>query len=296
LYHNNGDGTFTRVLTGSIVNDGGISAGATWGDIDNDGDIDLFVANDNGQNNFLYINTGDGSFTKDSTSIIANDGGRSIGGCFGDVDNDCDLDLFVTNRSGENNFFYVNNGDGTFTKDTSSVIASDAGNSLGSNWADYDNDGDLDLFVTNAGQDNFFYENNGDGTFMKNLTSIVANEGGNSVACAWADYNNDGYLDLFVSNSFVNDYLYRNNGNTNSWINVLCVGTLSNRSAIGARVRAKTTINGFPVWQIRDVEGQSGQRSQNSLNVEFGFGNATIIDTILVEWPSGVHSGCWRGE
>jgi hypothetical protein len=155
-------------------------------------------------------------------------------------------------------------------------------------WWDYDNDGDLDLFVTNhLGYDNFLYDNNGNGTFTKNVSSIVANDGGFSETCTVGDYDNDGDLDLFVSNVTENNFLYLNNGNSNSWINILCEGTLSNRSGIGAKVRTMATIGGNPVWQLRQV-GESGYRSQNSLNVEFGFGDATIIDSLTIEWPSGI--------
>jgi hypothetical protein len=288
LYRNNGDGTFTRITTGSLVTDGGSSRSAGWADYENDGDADLFVANAAGEDNFFYVNNGDGTFRKDTTSIIANDGGFSVGSSWADYDNDGDLDLFVTNTLGEDNFFYVNNGDGTFRKDTTSIIANDGGFSVGSSWADYDNDGDLDLFVCNTGADNFLYQNNGDGTFTKITNSIVANDGGNSEGCTWADYDNDGDLDLFVSNNGMqNNFLYANNGNGNGWVNITCTGVTSNRSGIGTNIRAKATINGQPIWQQREIEGQTGSRGQNSLNVEFGFGNATIIDTLKITWPSG---------
>jgi len=77
----------------------------------------------------------------------------------------------------------------------------------------------LDLFVSNAGN-NFFYINNGDSTFTKDTTSIIANDGGNSETSMWGDYDNDGFMDLFVSNSYQNNFLYHNNGNSNSWINI----------------------------------------------------------------------------
>ena len=287
LYHNNGDGTFAKIIAGDIVMDGGISKSASWGDYDNDGDSDLFVAN--AGDDFLYQNNGDGTFTKDTTSIVANDGGNSAGSSWGDYDNDGDLDLFVCNILGQDNFLYRNDGTGMFTKDTTSIVANDGGSSAGSGWGDYDNDGDLDLFVANTDyQDNFLYQNNSDGTFTKDTTSIVANDGGLSESCAWADYDNDGDLDLIVSNVFQPKFLYRNNGNSNSWINILCIGVSSNRSGIGAKVRAMATINGKTCWQLREVESQSGSRSQNSLNIEFGFGDATIIDSLTIEWPSGI--------
>ena len=126
LYHNNGDGTFTRITTGDIVNDGGNSYSSTWGDYDNDGYLDLFVANS--VQNFLYHNNGDSTFTKITTGSIVNDVGNSIGQSWCDYDNDGDLDLFLANNN-ENNALYSNNGDGTFTKITTGVVVNDGGNS-----------------------------------------------------------------------------------------------------------------------------------------------------------------------
>jgi len=287
LFHNNGNGSFTKITSGAIVSDGGTSRSASWADYDNDGDSDLHVSNEGFENDFFYINNGDGTFTRDSTIIITMDGRNSRGGSWGDYDNDGDLDLFVANNSG-GNFLYQNDGNGSFIIDTSSVVSEKAA-SFNGIWFDYNNDGDLDLFVANhLGYDNFLYDNNGDGTFTKNTSSIVANDGGFSETCASGDYDNDGDLDLFVSNVTENNFLYRNNGNSNSWMNILCEGTVSNRSGIGATVRAKATINGNPVWQLRQVEAQGGYRNQNSLNVEFGFGDATIIDSLTIEWPSGI--------
>jgi len=247
LFHNNGDSSFIKITTGIIVNDASYSEGCCWGDYDNDGDLDLFVANNNDQDNNLFSNNGDGTFTKITTGIVVNDKGNSMGGSWGDFDNDGDLDLFVTNWLDQNNFLYANNGDGTFTKILSSPVVSDAGHSWGSAWGDFDNDGDLDLFVANAGnQKNFLYSNKGDGTFEKISTGIVVEESVTSTSVSWGDYNNDGFLDLFVSSEDnQKNCLYANNGNGNNWINIKCVGTISNHSAIGAKVRVKAIINGI---------------------------------------------------
>lgn len=295
LYKGNGDGTFTKITTGDIVNDGGASLGCSWGDYDNDGYQDLFVANANfgaGQNNFLYHNNGDGSFTKITTGSIVTDGGNSTGGSWGDYDNDGDLDLIVPNYFNTNNFFYRNDGGGTFTSITTGVIAADGGSSVGSAWGDYNNDGHLDLFVSNDNnQNNALYENNGDGTFTKITSGDIVNDGGRSNGSIWGDYDNDGDLDMFVTNgdqpTAQNNSLYKNDGNSNNWINILCKGVVSNRSAIGTRVIVKAVINGSPVTQIREIFGQTGYNSQNSLNVEFGLGNASIIDSLIITWPNG---------
>ena len=283
LYHNNDNRTFTKITAGDMVNDGRNSFSAGWGDYDNDGRLDLFVTNW-GQNNFLYRNLGNGTLI--TTDAIVNGGGDSAGAGWGDYDNDGDLDLFVANY-GQNNLLYQNNGNGTFTGITGSAIVNDGGNSYGSSWGDYDNDGDPDLFVANYGQNNFLYRNNGDGTFTRITGGAIVNDGGNSTGCAWGDYDNDGDLDLFVANFGQDNFLYRNNGNGNNWINIHVVGTVSNLSAIGAKVKVKAAIKDKPVWQMQEISGQTGAFSQNSLNAEFGLAKATIVDSLQIEWPTG---------
>ncbi len=288
LYHNNGNGTFTKILTGDIVNDGGNSAVGIWADYDNDWDLDIFVSNAGGENNFLYSNNGDGLFTKITEGDIVNDVGNSSSASWGDYDNDLDSDLIVTNRVYPFNILYKNNSDGTFTKITTGIVVSDSGDFAGSSWGDFDNDGDLDLFIaTRQYQNNVLYSNNGDGTFSKITGEIVVNDASWSIATGWCDYDNNGHLDLFVTNSNQNNFLYANNGNNNSWINIKCNGTsFTNNFAIGTRVKIKAVVNGNEVWQMQEISAQTGNRGQNSLNVEFGLGDAALIDSLLVEWPA----------
>src|SRR5439155_143910 len=203
---------FTAITNGPVVKDGGDSTGCAWGDYDNDGFLDLFVSNEQGQNNFLFHNNGDGSFAKIISGNIVNDGGASYGCTWGDYDNDGFLDLFVANLN-ENNFLYHNNGDGTFTKVTSGRIVSDGGASQGCAWGDYDNDGLLDLFVANRNQINFLYHNDGNGAFTAITNGAIVNDVDYSWSPAWVDYDNDGFLDLFVANGPAsgagqNDFLY----------------------------------------------------------------------------------------
>ncbi|MGH7453435.1 MAG: FG-GAP repeat domain-containing protein, partial [bacterium] len=163
LYRNNRNGTFTQITGGNIVTDGGSSMGGAWGDYDNDGDADLFVANRQGENNFLYRNEGSGAFVKITTGNIVTDGGNSNSSSWVDLDNDGDLDLYVINFS-EADFLYRNDGNGTFTRITTGPPVTDISFSITGVWADYDNDGDLDLFISNGGnQNNFLYRNEGTG-------------------------------------------------------------------------------------------------------------------------------------
>jgi hypothetical protein len=257
------------------------------------------VSNEVG-NNSLFHNNGNGTFTKVTTGSIVTDGGHHSGGCaWGDYDNDGFLDLFVANGTfsgSENNFLYHNNGNGTFTRITNGTVATDTGKSISCAWGDYDNDGFLDLFVTNEGGPgvfptvvNFLYHNNGDGTFTKVTTGSLANEYSDSFGCSWADYDNDGFLDLFVARGDDRgNYLYHNNGNTNGWISVKPVGRVSNRSAIGAKVRVEAVIGGVRRRQLREISGGNGCNGQSALWANFGLGDATNIDLVRIEWPSGI--------
>jgi hypothetical protein len=154
---NNGDGTFTRITSGPIVNDTGYSAGFVWGDYDNDGLLDLCLATSDGELH-LFHNDGDGEFTR---NLLGEPSYYQVP-TWVDYDNDGHLDLFVT-ESGRNRLFH-NNGDGTFTELRSPIVAREGGNSCGVAWADYDNDGFADLVVANTYLPNggmYMYHNNG---------------------------------------------------------------------------------------------------------------------------------------
>jgi hypothetical protein len=216
LYHNNGDGTFTKVTGQPLVNDNGKSDGASWGDYNNDGKPDLCVVNWYGQNNLLYKNDGGGNFTFMSSSIVSNDGGYSETCSWGDYDNDGYLDLYVTNSDPPfNNFLYRNNGSGDFIKMDSAIVV-ETFTSRGVNWIDYDNDGEQDLFITNENnQKNNLYSNGGFGVFEKITTGDLVNDVGNSWTASWGDIDNDGDMDVFVGNWGQVDCLYLNDGSGN---------------------------------------------------------------------------------
>jgi hypothetical protein len=243
------------------------------------------------------LNLGGGSFGQVTSGSIATDSEHSYDPAWADYDNDGYLDLFVAARVAdrENNMLYHNDGGGTFTRMTSDVvgsIASDPAIFAGCAWGDFDNDGFVDLFVTHGDDINYLYHNNGDGSFTRILTGSLVNDVGHSVGCAWADYDNDGFLDLFVAKGGTvggpqNNGLYRNNGNKNNWLKVKCVGTVSNRSAIGAKVRAKATIGGKTFWQLREISAGSAI-NPTPLEAHFGLGDATNVDTLRIEWPSGI--------
>ncbi|MFT6802688.1 MAG: hypothetical protein ACJA2N_001878 [Salibacteraceae bacterium] len=291
LYKNNGDGTFTQITNSALVQEAKYSIGATWADYDNDGDMDVFVPATTGQSNSLFRNNGAGDFEKMTNVGISTDNSNSVGSSWGDIDNDGDLDLFVTNTSGQDNLLYLNDGDGTFTQVHSGLIVSDGGYSSSSSLVDIDNDGDLDIYVCNDQSDsNALYINDGNGNFIKPQTIVTADLG-NSYSQAWSDFDNDGDLDLLVGNhsNERNAFFENTRTNCNNWFGLKLTGTNSNRSAIGARIWVKATINGQSKWQLKEVSGQTGggAGSQNSLKALFGLADATSVDSVVVLWPSG---------
>ncbi len=293
LFRNMGDGTFEEISAGGIVLDSYASRSVDWIDYDNDGDSDIFVTNESNQKNSLYQNDGAGNFTKITNLSFLNSTKNSAGSSWADIDNDGDFDLFVANYQGQENELYFNNGDGTFSEVTGESIVTEQGWSFGSAFADADNDGDLDLFICNAfggTQKNSFYINNGDGSFIKDVTSSPSSQTGWTFGGAWGDYNNDGFMDLVLANCKDDNQknsLYKNDGNDNNWFKLSCEGVQTNRSAIGTVVKAKATINGESVWQTRRIAGQGGYNCQNSLVVHFGLGEATMIDSLEIIWGNG---------
>jgi len=290
LYRNRTDGTFGKVLDDVIVMEVTRSACASWSDYDNDGDPDLFASSEGEGPNRLYRNNGNGTFTKITSAPPAMEGGASAGCAWADYNNDGLSDLFVAKLYGEQNLLYQNTGHGTFGKILDGSVVADSCYSVGCAWGDYDNDGFVDLFVANwSGQDNCLYRNNGDGSFSKVTSGSVSNDGASSRGCAWGDCSNDGFLDLFVTNEVGEDNLfYRGNANGNRWLKLTLVGTLSNRSAIGAKVRLRALIKGKPLWQLREISGGTGYGSQDGLLAHFGLGDATSVDVLRIEWPSGM--------
>jgi hypothetical protein len=290
LYRNTG-GDFEKITQGIIVTHSAQSNSASWSDFDNDGFMDCYVANAwDDSRDCLYHNTGDGFEKLEGQDIVETEK-TTWGGSWGDYDNDGDMDIFICcseyNSLPESmNFLYNNTGDGNFVQVENQAIVTDQGYSFSSSWGDYDNDGDLDLFVANTGI-NFLYQNDGIGNFSRISGEELVSEENSSGSAVWGDYDRDGDLDLFVGNDMSeNNVLYKNNGNENNWINIKCIGTNSNLSAIGTKVRLKSIINGNPVWQLREISGKTGKNGQNSLNVHFGLLDANIIDSIIVEWPS----------
>lgn len=206
LYRNGGADRFTKVRGSGLEKAATASFGAAVGDFDNDGWLDLFVANLDAGNR-LYRNENGARF-RDVTKSAKVGGGSttsSYSAAWADYDRDGFLDLYVANGTQQQvarNFLYRNLGDGTFREvAVSAGVDADSTSSLGCAWADYDNDGWPDLYVANFGQPNRLYRNNGDGTFRERAQQAGVDDSGNGAGAAWADYDNDGWLDLYLFNT-----------------------------------------------------------------------------------------------
>src|SRR6185295_19412067 len=128
-------------------------------------------------------------------------------------------------------------------------------------------------------------------TSSRVTTGRLVHDGGLSAGCVWDDYNNDGFMDLVVANGVEivqRNFLYRNNGNTNHWLKVKLIGTTSNRGAVGAKVRVKASIGGRTFWQLRVAHDNDGWASQHDPRPNFGLGDASVAETVRIEWSSGI--------
>ena len=300
LYHNSGGGVFTRMSAKEVGPIVSVSTfGAAWVDYDDDGWVDLFTGLTPRR---MFHNDGNGRFSP-INNVVTRATGEALMGAWGDYDNDGRLDLCVAGWGGRT-VLYRNLGNGQF--EVACGLPTLIGYHGSVTWVDYDNDGFLDLFVTGIPNPSHLFRNNGDGTFTQVVTGSPVTDiplgGGTSktysadeVASAsgsWFDYDNDGFLDLYVPNANdagtakVANFLYHNNGNANGWLTVKLVGTTSNRDAVGAKVRAQAKYAGQVRWQRRDITGGDLFNGQQ-IYAHFGLGDATSVGIVRIEWPSG---------
>ena len=276
-----------------------------WLDFDNDGDPDLYVANDFGHHtnaNVLWRNDGagaDGDWRFENVSEVSGAGIRmdGMGVAIGDYNLDGFLDMFLTNIG--DNVLLKNTGNReSFTdvaKDVGAavgMIGNDQRVAWGAAFFDYDNDGDEDLYVVSGFlkpralrlQPNVLLRNESQDTFTDVSFGSGADSRGYGRGGVYLDFDNDGCLDLFVVNYEEEAQLYRNLcGTGNNWLVVKTVGSRSNRDGIGARI----TVVAGGSSQIREVSAGSGQMGQNMLPAHFGLGKAARADFVVVRWPSG---------
>jgi len=310
LFHNNGDGTFTDVSKAAGVDDphGYYGLGTVWSDFNDDGLLDLFVANDSTPN-FLYRNDGKGHFTEVgfiAGTAVSQDGSEQagMGIALGDYLHTGRLSIFVTHFSEEYAALFRNDGGMSFTD-----VSFQAGVATptipyvgwGTAFFDFDNDGWPDLFLVNGHvypqvdtldvgaryrEPKLLFLNRHDGTF-RNISEMV----GPAIqipqvsrGAAFGDLFNDGHIDIVVENLDGKPMILRNaGGNHNHWIGFELAGTKSNRLALNARVKA---VAG-DLLQVDEVRSGGGYLSQNDLRVHFGLGSRDRVDRVEILWPSG---------
>ncbi|MCP4213504.1 MAG: hypothetical protein GY765_02555, partial [bacterium] len=285
LYRNNGNGSFSRITGNALSDNNRKVQGHGWCDFDNDGDMDVLLANCQGQNDDLFQNNGDGTFTRLGGALPSNDGTDTFGVAWGDYDNDGLQDAYVTANGP--NILYHNESNGAFTRITEGEMVSDGGNSWGALWADFDNDGDLDLMSVNHSTVNYLYLNEGEGVFNKVSTGPSVTPNGRSFTAACDDLDNDGDLDLFVSNYAQQGFLFHNKGNGNNWLRIRPKGGADNPFSAGAVIKVTAIINGQTVVQTRQVSATMGAFVTSSPVSHFGLGDASVVEVIEVKWSSG---------
>jgi len=310
LFRNRGDGTFEDVSKKAGVNNPNLyyGLGAVWGDYDNDGWPDLYVADDTTPN-YLYHNNHDGTFTEAgmlSGTALSGDGRAegSMGVDFGDYDHRGFLDILVTNFAEQSTALYRNRGHGQFddvrekasvAKDTYPLVGWGAG------FLDMDNDGWLDLFEVNGhvypqmdnvkasasyAQPMLLFRNNRNGTFanVSEPAGLAAMPLKSRRGVAFGDIANNGNIDMVVLNVGEAPSLLLNTAkNSNHRVLFKLVGVSSNRAAIGVRV----TVRSAGLVQFDEVRGGGSYLSQNDLRLHFGLGASASIDSVQIRWPNG---------
>jgi hypothetical protein len=307
LFHNNGDGTFTDVSKqAGIANPAGKGLGVTFCDYDRDGDTDIYVANDTVRN-FLYRNNGDGTFTDVAyaAGVGFDPNGKpqaGMGTDCADVDGNGYPDIFVTNFSEELNALYMNRGDGTFDDFSANAGMNSAYLALGfgTKLYDFDNDGDLDIHITNGhvidnvklyqsnltyAQKDLLFENVG-GKFSditaRSGAALQVDRIGRGLAVA--DFDNDGNLDVAISSLGQRAVLLKNQAaRQGNWIILRAKGKKSNGFGLGATVKLQTTEG----LQVREFNNVASYLSSNDTRLHFGLGAARTIQQIEILWPSG---------
>ncbi len=300
FYENNSDGTFTEKT--EELNIGGLQEW-TWMtvplDANHDGRWDLYLANDFTENELL-IQDSNGVFSNKALQYLANYKGNDMGIALGDYDNDGAFDIYITNI-GENRLLSPT-GNNTYENVADSKNVLDAFWAWDTQFADFDHDGDEDLFVSNGYQSDFvFYPSKKDNFLFKNLQSEGQNtfedwseqaqvkDFSSSMSMRAFDYDLDGDLDIMVSNMDNSPFFYENNSSEseglsqNNWANIQLEGTVSNRDGLGSHLKLYSNNN----TQHRLYNG-AGLLSQSLSAVHFGLGNAPIIDSLEITWDSGI--------
>ncbi|MEM9546725.1 MAG: FG-GAP-like repeat-containing protein [Bacteroidota bacterium] len=298
-YINNGSGGLikTKLIDFQTTPEDDMSGNysSIFTDIDGDGDLDLYIGKckagvsdptDPRRINTLYINNGDGTYTERAEDFGLNTGAQTWSVDSGDVDNDGDTDILIGNHAQAHDLM-INDGNGHFERRTL-IPGGYISLNIQSFFCDFDNNGWLDIFFTDF-EDSFILFNDE----MSFTRREVAPSGRKAFSGATGDLNSDGFPDLYLTyaSSFQNpssaaDRILLNETNTNNYLDINLVGTISNRDAIGAKV----TIHQGNKMQYREVIAGKSYGIMNTTVLHFGLGQSTTIDSIRVLWPSGMKS------
>lgn len=264
------------------------SSSSNFCDYDEDGDQDLLVSTW-GHGVYVFKNDGFGGFTNSGADFS-----RAVGNftscSWVDFDSDGDFDIFLTrgHPGKETCMMFRNEGADNFQYVETSAVYEVKGRFWNSGWGDFDNDGDLDLCMTDLAERNFLFENDARRNMVRVIDNIIVADTLSKYACAnlWVDLENDGDLDLVLAN--LNDGhnpVFLNSGNQNNWLEIRCE-TPNNSPAIGAIVKITAVIGGREVTQARQVASVEAFRTVNHV-LHFGLGDARKVNEAIVIWPTG---------
>ena len=292
LYWNQGNGTFTPAnaeQVGPLLTTRLSSGSVVCFDHDGDGAQDLLV-NHVQMGSYLHRNNRDGTFSRLPQSVFS-PFPADLMSSVADYDNDGRMDVYLGAAMVRRSMLYRHLEDGTFADVTEAagIRPPPREQYAVGNWADYDNDGFLDLFIASYAT-NSLYRSRGDGTFESVGVGNMHTDGYRRILGTWGDYDNNGFPDLYVvcgDGERSRNFLYRNNGNGNHWLKIRLVGTASNRDGLGARIRATATIAGRAMTQLRELSGHASWASVGDRLAHFGLGDAGVATRVRIEWPSG---------
>jgi enediyne biosynthesis protein E4 len=291
LYLQTGKDTFSLVTGYEFATEFKPFTIPIWTDFDLDGDADLLIGSGPGGSpgpDYCYRNmlkeNGVFSLVRLTGFPFSQQQDGQVYNAI-DYDNDGDMDICLSNYSGAKTRFYRND-NGNYVE-LNTPFTTTAGR-LSNVWGDIDNDGDLDVLISVDGNPNILFYRNNAGAFAA-ASSLGAADNG-ICGIVLADYDNDGDLDIYTNGATTARALFNNisAAGMNQWAAFTLTGKQSNRSAIGTLLRIKANINGQAVWQIREITAHNSFQGQHDLRQHFGLGNAAVIDSVELRWPSGL--------
>lgn len=291
FFLSDGGGNYVDHYLTSLAVDNLVGMTALFFDSDNDGDQDLYLLHDAYQPNRLYINNGEGIFSNQSFPLGAAHAGEGMGVDIADINHDGWMDIYITNNT-DGNALLVNDGDGSFTNMEDELGVAHQGMGWGVSWFDYNLDGEKDLYAVNNSIfttfPNVMYMNEGEMVFTQVGQETVLDSPYQGAGMAVFDFDLDGKEDIAIANNTnINSpgcELLKNNSETGNYLAIKLQGTASNRDAIGSRIE---------LWSEGSVfydqhAGVSGYSQQNSDYLYFGLGERMMVDSIKIQWPSGL--------